>query len=499
MAFLRSLPTKLDFKCTLYSCDIISLYTSITTKTGLEAIKYWIENKRELIPSRFSNEFILESLEFVLNNNNFIFDDYMFKQISGTAMGTKCAPPFACLTIGYQEETKLFPIELQKHFTLEECELIKKVLKRYMDDGFLFWPSHLNFDKFRTCLNSLDPAIKYTFEKAKLVTNSDGTTSQVLNFLDLKIILHDDNTVETDIYYKETDAHDYLPYNSSHPKHCKDNVPFNLAKRIIVFVSNPEKVTIRLEELRKWLKNCKYPDSIIDSSFHKAKLQGPAPFSNKSNNIPFVTTFHSNINNQNIVKEINQKIDNIQSNHLKTVFHNNKVILSQRQPKNLLRHLTKSKFTSSNLPDNLPNGLFKCKDIRCKICNLYINENSSFKMSNNQIWELRSHVTCRAINVVYYLKCNMCNKKTTYIGKTQGDNVHGFKQRMNLHISESKRGKSTCHFPKHVYECGIKNNCFKEPYFEINIMMSLKDPGRLEVFEKHFQEKGYDTLNNYSN
>ena len=47
-------------------------------------------------------------------------------------------------------------------------------------------------------------------------------------------------------------------------------------------------------------------------------------------------------------------------------------------------------------------------------------------MSNNMKWELRSHVTCRDINVIYYLKCNTCDH-----GKTVGDNVVGFKSRIN--------------------------------------------------------------------
>ena len=60
----------------------------------------------------------------------------MFNQIIGTAMGTKCAPPYECLTIGYQEETKLFTQELLKYFSNEECLLIKEFFKRYMDGGF---------------------------------------------------------------------------------------------------------------------------------------------------------------------------------------------------------------------------------------------------------------------------------------------------------------------------------------------------------------------------
>ena len=117
-----------------------------------------------------------------------------------------------------------------------------------MEDGFVFRPKHLDFEFFSTCLNNLHPAIKYTFEKAKLIQSDHSQPYQVLNFLDIEVILHADNTVETDIFYKDKNTHDYLPYNSAHPKHCKDNLPYNLAKRIIVFISNEEKVEMRLKE-----------------------------------------------------------------------------------------------------------------------------------------------------------------------------------------------------------------------------------------------------------
>ena len=68
-------------------------------------------------------------------------------------------------------------------------------------------------------------SFKYTFEKAKLIQSDYSQPYQVLNFLDIEVILHSNNTVETDIYYKDTNVHDYLPYNSAHPKHCKDSLP----------------------------------------------------------------------------------------------------------------------------------------------------------------------------------------------------------------------------------------------------------------------------------
>ena len=133
----------------MYSCDIESLYPSIPTELGLEAIQFWIMRKRDLIPQRFTTEFILELIEFISKNNNFLFNSKMFNQIIRTAMDTKCAPPYACLTIGYQEETKLFTQELPKYFSNEECLLIKEFFKRFMDDGFIFWPKHLDFNSFQ--------------------------------------------------------------------------------------------------------------------------------------------------------------------------------------------------------------------------------------------------------------------------------------------------------------------------------------------------------------
>ena len=78
----------------------------------------------------------------------------------------------------------------------------------------------------------------------------------IFKILRCKNNLYEDNSVETDIYYKPTNTHDYLPYVSAPPDHTKNNIPYNLAKRIIVFVSNLEKVINRL--IKTFLKECKY-------------------------------------------------------------------------------------------------------------------------------------------------------------------------------------------------------------------------------------------------
>ena len=57
-------------------------------------------------------------------------------------------------------------------------------------------------------------------------------------------------------------------------------------------------------------------------------------------------------------------------------------------------------------------------------------------MSNGQVWESRRKIDCHSVNVIYYLKCKMCNKKETYIRKIIEDNTKRFKVRINQHISD---------------------------------------------------------------
>ena len=76
--FIKFLPRKVNYDCELLTCDIVSLYTSIPHELGLEAISYWIDQERTQIPQRFTKEFILDAIVFILNNNNFSFNGEMW-------------------------------------------------------------------------------------------------------------------------------------------------------------------------------------------------------------------------------------------------------------------------------------------------------------------------------------------------------------------------------------------------------------------------------------
>ena len=289
------------------------------------ALEYWINKERHLIPTRFSLAFIIETSSFILLNNNFLFDNIMYKQLIGTAMGTKFAPPYACLAIRFLEETKLYN-ELAVRFSPNYCDFIIKHFFRYMDDGIIPWPKVLDINIFENLLNNLDPKIEFTLDAAKEVDNPDVIKQQFLNFLDIKIILHDSREVETDMYYKATNTHDYLDFNSHHPLHIKKNIPYVLAKIIIIFTSNFEKEESHLRDLKKWLLKCNYPPKLIKKGIHNAKLQGPAPKPTSDVTLSLVTTYYGNYDLTNFVKTSNNLLKRSRNERIREVFENSKTV-----------------------------------------------------------------------------------------------------------------------------------------------------------------------------
>ena len=94
MDFLNYLPDEVEEHTLIVSFDIVTLYTSISHDLGLTAIEYWTDNYTTSLPRPFSKEFILEAISLVLKENTFCFDNKHYRQLQGTAMGTKIALPW---------------------------------------------------------------------------------------------------------------------------------------------------------------------------------------------------------------------------------------------------------------------------------------------------------------------------------------------------------------------------------------------------------------------
>ena len=102
----------------IVSFDVENLYSNIPHELGLEAIAFWLNKYPTELPSRISNDFVLDGMKLILENNNFCINDAYFLQTKGTAMGTKLATIYANLVLAYLEKKYIHVNSQKKDFDL---------------------------------------------------------------------------------------------------------------------------------------------------------------------------------------------------------------------------------------------------------------------------------------------------------------------------------------------------------------------------------------------
>ena len=85
---------KLPENAILVTTDVVGLYSIILHADGLEALSTKLEERED---KSITTEDLLGMTRFVLKNIFFKFDSKIKQQISGTAIGTKFAPPYVCI------------------------------------------------------------------------------------------------------------------------------------------------------------------------------------------------------------------------------------------------------------------------------------------------------------------------------------------------------------------------------------------------------------------
>ena len=166
----------------------------------------------------------------------------------------------------------------------------------------------------------------------------------------------------------------------------------------------------------------------------------------------------------------NSLLSNVKDNKLKKIFDKCKVIHALKQPKNLLRSLSKPKVEIC-ISEKYVLYRYECKDSRFNLCALYIQQCSSFITSNGCNCKIRCHINYQRTSVLYFLSCNSCNGNTTYTGKTAN-----FRHRMNNHITACCYGTSPNKFENHVFKCSNKNeHVAKKTYFKVYAFMTVNN------------------------
>ena len=177
-------------------------------------------------------------------------------------------------------------------------------------------------------MNSYHRTIKLTTE----ISNDS------VSYLDV-LVSRNGGVLETALYCKSTDTHQYLQKGSCHPWHLKKAIPYGQALRIRRIYSDEKKCRMRSEELVGWLVDRGYTEDFVREQIGKASnLDRAALFDQKSSHsgekkdhIPLVVTFHPAPNQlRDIVKKLHTMLD--ASEEYRRVFKEQTLVVFRRAP-----------------------------------------------------------------------------------------------------------------------------------------------------------------------
>ena len=233
----------------LVTVDVSSLYINIKHEDGIEALKSWlIENGT----NQEKSEFIGTLAKLVLTSNYFTFNGKMYLQKQGTAMGKRMAPNYAIIFMHLVEQEILINSKLKP-----------RIWQRFIDDVFIIW-TH-GKDKLDDFLDYINKA-----HETKIFTAEYSLTK--VAFLDTPVYKLNGN-LATKVYHKKTDDKMYLHYNSAHPKHQKDAVPYSLFIRCKRICTEKRHFFMEVQDITQKLAYRGYPHELIVKSFLKANQQ----------------------------------------------------------------------------------------------------------------------------------------------------------------------------------------------------------------------------------
>ena len=406
----------------LVTMDVTSLYSNIPHDELLTALKHFLDTPLpQSTTPRPPTQDILGIVKHILTNNVFSFEDQIYCQIRGTAMGTPMAPSAANLFMGWLEKNlqSASPIAFPTQYW-----------KRYIDDIFFLWTdSEANLNSFFSFLNNSHPSIKFTMDHS--LTN--------LPFLDISISLKD-GFLHTDLYTKPTDSHAYLPATSCHPSHVIRNIPYSQFLRLLRLCSDRTVFNSRCKTLETWLLERGYKSHAIKKARSKASLiprTTALEYKHKqtTDRPPLVVTHNPhNPPLHHWLAQLHKSIIQTSSRAKKAVPE--PPILGQRNPPTL-----RSLLMPSVLPPAVPHisGCYKCNNKRCVMCAEHLVSSMTVKSDQtDKTYQLQDRLSCDSTNVVYLLYCDTC-KNAQYIGETK----NSLKTRFYLHRSHIKKNTGT--------------------------------------------------------
>ena len=242
------------------SFDVESLFTNVPLNETTDIITNNMDLEH-LEQAGLSRAIFSDMLRIATSDSIFTFQDKLYSQIDGVAMGSPLSCCYANIFLCHWEK-----------IWLDNCPLEYKPLyyRRYVDDTFLIFkePSHVN--SFLSYLNNQHPNIKFTCE---IESNSE------LPFLDV-LVHKENNKFTTSVYRKPTFTGLGLNYLSFTPLLYKINCIKTLMNRAYETCSNYFSLDREIQFLHDFFEKNSFPSHVfykIVNAFLEKKIVPSIP------------------------------------------------------------------------------------------------------------------------------------------------------------------------------------------------------------------------------
>ena len=224
----------------IVSFDVKSLYTNVPVNEAIEmaAIKLFDgEHNENRDKIEVDKETFITLAKLACRDVVFSSPSGFFRQIDGLGMGIQPASPLANIWMSSFED------EIKEDAT---------IFNIYVDDT-LVDIEESEIDNRLAKINNLHPKLEFTLERP---------VDNTIPFLDMKIRLLEDGSIETMWYRKPTDTGMTLNFHAIAPLKYKRNVIQGLVHRIYNATSTWDNFNIGMEDGIRILKENQYPEDL---------------------------------------------------------------------------------------------------------------------------------------------------------------------------------------------------------------------------------------------
>ena len=406
----------------IVTSDVTGAYQNIPQEDGINCLHEALEERTQKeVPSSF----ITKLMELTQASNIFEFNQDLWIQLVGVAMGIHPAPSYANIYLARKLDNQIAALG-EKYGTNGKSAWL--LFKRFLDDLIkIFVGTTKQLHNLFNEMNAIHPTIKFTMTHTtpKEEGVEDRCNCEPLDsipFLDTSLSIQN-GKIDTDLFKKETDRNQYLLRESCHPSGVTASIPYSLGLRIVRIFSTTQNRDLRMRELKIVLLQRGYPEELINRGIEKARK------------IPRKVALLK------VRKKVSQKrpvfavkydprlpsIQKVQAKHWRAMITQNKYLAevfveppltAYRRQNNLRDMLIKSKVPP--LPPLHPRrvikGMAKCGEA-CTACP-FVKEGKNIRIDENNIWKIERSVNCNTFNCIYMIECDKDRCRERYIGQT---------------------------------------------------------------------------------